>query len=121
MTVSDRIGAVTNDKLMKNLRPLFLAAAAVLLINANLAAGDRKPLTSPRAKANEAKAAAGETRETLDRNFRYDAPRAQARDESLRQVAGTTRDSLDRNPKLTPKLRELMGPQAKEFQVAPLK
>lgn len=94
-------------------------AAALMLVTQARA---HEPLASPRAKANQIKTVSGTTNEALDRSVKVGSPKGLQFQASLRKIAGTTTDTVDRDTAhLTPKLRELLGPRAKEILVAPLK
>jgi len=110
-----------NKNLMKTLGKLLIVTVIGIALAPvyRVAAGDE--LLSPRAKANQIKTMSGTTPDLLDRTVKSSSPKALEMAASLRKTTGATADFLDRSYASIPKLRELSGAPAKEFQAAPLK
>jgi hypothetical protein len=107
---------------MKRTTKLFLTAAMAVgfTFSNNVLAGDA--LLSPRAKDHRIGTVTVTTESQLERGLPAGTPRGREQAESLRKVAGKTENKIDRSfVTASPKMREIVGPGTKEFQVAPVK
>jgi hypothetical protein len=109
---------------MKPINQLFLAAAvAVAFISVNRVVADDARAGSPKAQelAASYRTVAGTSTDLIDRAVKVGSPKALEMAASFRKVPSSTPDLVDRSYAGIPKLKELQGARATEFQVAPVK